>query len=118
MKEFQVTLDTIRRELGERMAHHLTDCCGGRRVQIPNRRDKSGTLRVLGVKAARILCERFGGCVIDVPTGNEYRRREIARLREQGENPVAIAHRLGCTQRYVCDVLAEQDYRAAHSWDE
>lgn len=119
MKNLVITLDAIRAELGEKMAHLLTNHFSGRRIQIPSFCDETCTLTAaLGINAARILSERFGGGVIDVPTGSEHRRREIARLRRQGKNPAAIARQVGCTQRYVCDVLAEQRYRARHSGDE
>jgi len=118
MKALEVTIDTITAELGERMAHWLAEHFGGQRIQIPDCCDKTSTLtRSLGIKAARVLSQRFGGSVISLPTANEHRRREIARLRRQRMNPLAIARQLGVTQRYVCDVLAEQRYRSSHASD-
>jgi hypothetical protein len=71
MDELQLTLDLIRAELGEKTSHQIADYCGGQRVRIPDRPDETGGLtNALGANAARILCERFGGKVIDVPTGN------------------------------------------------
>jgi hypothetical protein len=118
MKELYLTLDTIAAELGEKAAHQFADCCGGQRVRIPNRPDESVALRnALGADTARILSQRFGGSVIDVPTGSQHRRGEIARLRREGKSPAAIARRVGSTQRYVHDVLAEQLHRARHRRD-
>ncbi len=115
MDELQLTLEIIRAELGEKTAHQIADYCGGQRVRIPNRPDETGGLtNALGRNAARILSERFGGIVFDVPTGSQFRRGEIARLRREGKSPAAIARRVGSTQRYVCDVLAEQHCRARH----
>jgi len=115
MTALEVTIDTITAELGEKMAHWLAQQFGGQRIQIPDGYDKTSALaRALGVNAARVLSQRFGGSVIDLPTVYEHRRREIARLRRQGMNPLAIARQLGVTERYVCDVLAEQRYRSTH----
>lgn len=115
MKELEVTIDTIAAELGEKMAHRLADCFGGQRLHIPSCSERTSTLtKALGVNGARIFTERFGGRVIEVPTGSEYRRRQIARLRSQGKSHLAIARQIGCTPRYVCDVMAEQHYRATH----
>ena len=118
MKEVHVTLDMIAAELGEKAAHQFADRCGGQRIGIPNRPDEAVTLtNALGADTARFLSQRFGGSVIDVPTGSQHRRSEIARLRREGKSPAAIARRVGSTQRYVCDVLAEQHYRATHRRD-
>lgn len=118
MKESEVTIDTIAAELGEKMAHRLADCFGGQRFHIPSCSETTSTLtKAFGISGARILSKRFGGRVIDVPTGSAHRRREIARLRSQGKSHLAIARQIGCTPRYVCDVLAEQHYLATHSVD-
>jgi hypothetical protein len=111
-------VDMIAAELGEKTAHQFADCCGGQRIRIPNRPDETVALtNALGANAARILTARFAGSVIDVPTGSQHRRGEIARLQREGKSPATIARRVGSTQRYVFDVLAEQHYRATHRQD-
>ena len=118
MKEVHVTLDMITAELGAKTAFRFADNCGGRRVRIPSPPNDIADLTIaLGASAARILSERFGDSVIDVPTSSQYRRGEIARLRREGKGAAAIALRVGSTQRYVYDVLAEQHYFAMHSRD-
>lgn len=118
MKELHLTLDMITAELGAKTAYRFADNCGGRRVCIPSLPDDLGDLTIaLGASAARILSERFGGSVINVPTSSQHRRCEIARLRRKGKGAAAIARRVGATQRYVYDVLAEQHYFATHSSD-
>jgi hypothetical protein len=113
MNHWRLTLDMIAAELGEELAYKFADHFAGERVSIPNlARQTPALATTLGDNAARILSERFGGSAIDVPTRSQHRRAEIARLRREGKNPAAIAHRVGCTQRYVCDVLAEEQYLA------
>ena len=111
----RLTLDMIAEELGDRTACKFADYFGGKRFRIPNVPQGANVLTdALGADAARVLSKRFGGGAIDVPTSSQYRRVQIARLRREGMSPVAIARQVACTQRYVCDVLAEQHYFATH----
>jgi len=115
MEELRLTLDMIAEELGDRTACKFADYFGGTRFRIPNVPQKANTLTdALSVDAVRMLSKRFGGGAIDVPTSSQYRRVQIARLRGEGMSTVAIARQVACTQRYVCDVLAEQHYLATH----
>jgi hypothetical protein len=115
MDPLQLTLDMIAAELGEEAAYKFVDYFAGKRVSVPFLPDQTRALTtILGDNAMRILCERFGGSAIDVPTQSQHRRVEIARFQRDGESPAAIARRVHCTQRYVCDVLAEQRYFATH----
>jgi hypothetical protein len=119
MEPIELTLDMIAAELGEEAAYRLVDYFSGKRVSIPSLPNQTRALATtLGDNAARILSERFGGSSIDVPTYSEHRHLEIARLRREGESSAAIARRVGCTQRYVCDVLAKQHYFATHTRDQ
>lgn len=108
MKNLAITLDEIRAELGEKMAHLLTNHFSGRRIQIPSFCDEACTLTAaLGINASRILSERFGGGVIDVsnreraPTpGNRSSsasRQEPRRHRAPGRLHAAV--RVRCAGR-------------------
>lgn len=115
MGELRLTIDMIATALGQRSACRFADYFGDKRVRIPKAPHRpSALISALGAKGARLLSERFGGGAIDVPTSSQYRRAQIARLRREGMSPAAIARRVACTQRYVCDVLAEQRYFATH----
>lgn len=115
MSELRLTLDMIAKALGERSACRFADYFGGKRVRIPKAAHGPCALtRALGAKDARVLSEQFGGGAIEVPASSQYRRVQIARLRREGMRPAAIARQVACTQRYVCDVLAEQSYFATH----
>jgi hypothetical protein len=115
MGELRLTIEMIAMALGQRSACRFADYFGDERIRIPKAPHRpSGLTSALGAHDARLLCERFGGGAIDVPTSSRYRRTQIARLRREGMSPAAIARRVACTQRYVCDVLAEQSYFATN----
>jgi hypothetical protein len=115
MNEPQLTLDMIAKALCERSACRFADYFGGKRVRIPKvPQGPSALIGALSATDARVLSERFGGGAIDVPASSQYRRVQIARFRREGMGPAAIARQVACTQRYVCDVLAEHTYFATH----
>jgi hypothetical protein len=104
MGELRLTIEMNATALGQRSACRFADYFGDKRVRIPKAPyGPSGLTSAVGAHSARLLCERFGGGAIDVPTSSPYRRTQIARLRREGMSPAAIARRVARTQRYVCD---------------
>lgn len=104
------TLQAIARVIGEPAAIRLSAYFGGRQLYVPHRpRPDSELVQVLGEDLAELLAKRYGGLYHDVPLGCG-RRARLIQMRREGHTISAIAQEVGCTTRYVYQVLAS--YRA------
>ena len=104
--------------LGMAAAVRLAARLGGTRLSIP-RNFAPGTLLgdLVGDATAQWLVEHYGGDVVTVPILraeiSRLRREAIWQLAEEGRSRREIARILGCTQRWVAMVLAQERLRPA-----
>lgn len=100
------TLRAFARVIGEQAAIRLSAHFGGRQVYVPHRpRPDSELVQVLGEDLAELLARRHGGLAYDVPL-RCGRRARIIQMRREGTPVETIAKTVGCTARYVYQVVA------------
>lgn len=97
--------------IGETAAIRLSSAFGGRQIYIPHRpRSDSELVQVIGDLAAAQLAKRFGGLSYTVPiTAGKWAR--IIELRKEERTVRDIADQVGCSERYVYQVLASYKER-------
>lgn len=103
-------LQEIAEDLGEEAALRFAARLGGTQIYV--RRDEGGLLRdILGDELAAWLADRYGGEIIIVPMAKalmRQRHRElILSLSREGLGADEIARRLGCTSRWVREVVRQ-----------
>lgn len=101
--------DQIRQAAGDKATDALSRDFGGRRLYIRRAMGPDHPITVsAGADAARVLGEQFSGRYVDVPlaAGKRIRILELRRGRVQVSQ---IARQVGCSERHVYKVLAEQD---------
>jgi hypothetical protein len=96
----------LRDDLGETAAIALLEAFGGRELAVPRRLNPRDSLTLLiGVPAATVLIQRYGGKVIRLPQ-IDWRPSAILRLRSDGKPVSRIAALCGISDRQVYRILA------------
>lgn len=100
--------------LGRQAALRLARAFGGARLYVPRSIQQRSPLAVaLGIRAARLLSERFGGGTFDVPTARaEIRKANVLSLAHRGRDVGAIARAVGLSPRRVRTILSAADSAA------
>jgi DNA-binding NarL/FixJ family response regulator len=100
--------DQVKQLVGEDVVQKLQLAYAGRQMYVPKDVAEDHALaKVIGVEATARLSKMFGGMWLAVPGTNAARRLRIRLLKSQGLKPRDIAATLGCSERYVYVVLAE-----------
>ncbi len=100
-------MDDLIRAVGAEAAARLIDAYGGTRIYIPvNPQTRDRVSAVIGIEKARELAKQFGGDRIYI-AHPPLRRRRIAALRIEGKRTAEIARLVGCTVRWVEQVLRD-----------
>jgi hypothetical protein len=84
---------------------------GGQRVHIPVQ-SSAWLLNLLGPKATRILCERWGGQELDLPKHDKIAvqlRNAAIRADRETHSLNALAARYGLTRRHILNVARTED---------
>ena len=84
---------------------------GGLQVYIPKSPEPDQELSLaVGLDEVRRLAATFGGESLELPVGRReiqgQRRLRIVEMRQSGEPVQSIARKLGCSRRYIYQVLA------------
>jgi hypothetical protein len=100
------TLDDISGEIGFSAAITLAVWYGGRNLYVPAEPDEGmAVAKLVGMPAARRLCEEWGGSTLAVPTmwryEEEQRNRTIGNLLIEGKGTKEIAAIMGMTERRI-----------------
>ncbi len=104
----EVTWDYLVELIGYAAAERLSVARGGRGIAVPhNPGPNSPLVAIVGMGAAAILADTFGGDEVMVASGPGI-RAEVRRMRAEGMAVSAIAATLRRTERFVFKVLAEE----------
>lgn len=100
-------LGEIARLAGVEVAVAIARGHGGRRLYLPEKVKPAHPLvRLVGSKAARLICHHFGGESRDIPAARTYLRwYDVRRLRDQAFTVAEISRRLGIGRRQVSELL-------------
>ncbi len=97
---------TLRDSLGLAAAETLTEIFGGRELAIPRRCNPRDPLTVLlGVPAATVLIQRYGGKVVRLPQV-EWKAGAVLQLRADGMSNARIARLVGMSERQIYRIRA------------
>ncbi len=100
--------------IGEQPAMRLMQYWGGIRLHIPVNINHSHIIaRRIGIQAATILADEFGGTQIPIPLGFsariKARNADIKRRYNEGESAARIARDYGITERWVYEIVGKDD---------
>jgi hypothetical protein len=102
------TLESIARIAGTEAAAQISIDFGGIRLHIPVSLGVHSPLAVsIGLDAAQKIAQIYGGMHLDVPL-NPGKRARIIAMDAEGYSAPVIARKVGCTERLVYKVRAEQ----------
>lgn len=102
------TMERLTAEIGEEAALRLSAQFGGRQLYIAHSmRADSEVVQLIGEAAAARVAKRFGGIFLSLPIG-PGRKMRIRAMRADEYTVAEIAAAVGCTDRYVYRVLAEE----------
>lgn len=110
IKDRWVSREALIKMLGEAGAARVVEVFGGRKTFLPAPGDP-GFPRIvakLGEEIAHKLCAEFGEASVTFPRQLVPFDEEIVKLNREMMTPTAIARRLGCSERYVYQVLSRQ----------
>lgn len=94
--------------IGANLAIRLSERFGGTRIYIPARAGAHHPIvQVIGLPAAERLCAEFAAHSLLIPL-REGKRSRILALAKLGWTRAAIAREVGCGERTVYYVLADQ----------
>lgn len=98
--------------IGAEAALRMAIDFGGVRVYVPKKpREDCALVASIGKEKAERLARRFGGVELGIAFG-ESRRVTIIALRARKLTVATIARNVGCTARYVWQVLAKERHSA------
>lgn len=104
-------LQEIAEDLGEEAALRFAARLGGTQIYVRRDADSELLRDILGPELAKWLAERYGGEIVIVPMAKaimRQRHRElILSLSREGLGADEIARRLGCTSRWVREVVRQ-----------
>lgn len=93
--------------IGSESAERLCVARGGRGIYVPHNPGPNCPLvQAVGVDAALILADRYGGTPLTLPA-TPLKRARIRALKAEGNAVSEIARLCMCTARFVYKVLAE-----------
>ena len=98
--------------LGDEVACQLMAHFGGLKIYIPQKPEETHILfPLLGVAQLGVLCRALGGTYVEIPRNQarlrQMQRQRIHQLRSEKMTQAQIAHKVGCTERWVRQVLKQ-----------
>lgn len=109
---------------GDKTAMALLQHYGGGHICVPQQVDALHQLsQVLGMVAATVFCQAFGGETIQIPKAAKafraLRNAQIRQLRKEGEPLFNVARKFGLTERQILTICngIEEDCGQADLFD-
>lgn len=100
-------LDELAAVIGPMETLRLSIRFGSRSIRVPKRVPaRSPLLEVIRPESVELLVRRFGGCTLAISAA-PGRRARIVELRKRRMSGRQIVEIIGCTERFVWQVLAE-----------
>lgn len=115
--ESRITVRQVAEVIGDEAAHKLARDFGGTRLYIPSEPCESHPLTLsVGREVALVIAEKFAGEELVIPMYKSRAERRLDRelilkLRTHHRSIAAIARQVGCSERHVYNVLAENEAR-------